>query len=89
MQKAVPPPDSPNDHASHGEWYDMYYKEEMTEIEALYKERAGIKTKLTVKKRKKEPSPRNTAKRKVSAVEVLSRVDTILYEFFISLMKSR
>ena len=66
LQNAVPLPESPNDHASHGEWYDLYYKEEMTEIETLHKERAGIKTKLTVKKRKKEPSPQDIPQKKVS-----------------------
>ena len=60
----------------------MYYKEEMTEIEAVHKERAGIKTKLTVKKRKKEPSPRKTAEKKVSAVEVLSRVEQFYIRTF-------
>ena len=53
----------------------MYYKEEMTEIEALHKERAGVKTKVTVKKRKNESSPRKIAKKKVSKPKgFLSRI---------------
>ena len=52
VQDDKPPPDLPDGHASHGEWYDMYYKEEMKEIEELHRSKAGIKTKLTVKKRK-------------------------------------
>lgn len=36
----------------------MYYKEEMEELEKLHKEKAGIKTKQTVKKRKSEETRR-------------------------------
>ncbi len=53
MQDVVPPPDSPNDHASHGEWYELYHKEEMKDIEDAHRARAGIKTTQTVKKRKR------------------------------------
>ena len=53
VQKAVPPPSHPDDHASHGEWYEKIWKKgEMHAIEKLHKDKAGIKTKTTVKKRK-------------------------------------
>lgn len=63
VQEAVPPPSHPDDHASHGEWYEKIWKKgEMHEIEKLHKEKAGIKTKTTVKKRR-DSAPAALAKK--------------------------
>ena len=61
LQKAEPPPSNADGHASYKEWYDDY-GDEMKTIEDLHKDKAGIKTKFTVKKRKQpEDSDRSTA----------------------------
>lgn len=70
QQDALPHPSHPDDHASHAEWYEQIWKNgEMQEIEKLHKQKAGIKTKATVKKRKDSKPPSTVQNSKKAKVE--------------------